>query len=104
MPSLGIAVLGEQLAALQLVGVGLLVAGTLTAAVPGAARRSLAPALAIGVLIASYTFVDRLGTRLGPAWLYGWLLFAGGSVLLGAVLALAPTRVIGPRAGRRKRR
>jgi drug/metabolite transporter (DMT)-like permease len=97
---LGIAVLGERLATLQLAGVAFLVAGTLAAAVPGAARRSLAPALAIGVLIAAYTFVDRLGARTGPAWLYGWLIFAGGSVLLGAVLAVAPIRVVGPRPSR----
>jgi drug/metabolite transporter (DMT)-like permease len=94
---IGIAILGEELAPLQLAGVGFLVAGTLVAAVPGAARRSLAPALAIGVLIAAYTFVDRLGARTGPAWLYGWLLFAGGSIGLGAVLAVAPLRIVGPR-------
>jgi drug/metabolite transporter (DMT)-like permease len=97
---LGIAVLGERLATLQMAGVAFLVAGTLAAAVPGAARRSLGPALAIGVLIAAYTFVDRLGARTGPAWLYGWLIFAGGSVLLGAVFAVAPLRVIGPRPAR----
>jgi uncharacterized membrane protein len=97
---IGIVVLGEQLAALQLTGVGLLVAGTLAAAVPGTARRSLGPALAIGVLIAAYTFVDRLGVRLGPAWLYGWLLFAGGSVGLAVVLGIGPGRVVGPRPAR----
>ena len=94
---LGIAVLGERLAALQMAGVVLLVAGTLAVAVPGATRRSVGPALAIGVLIAAYTLVDRLGARTGPAWLYGWLIFAGGSILLGAVLAVAPLRVVGPR-------
>jgi drug/metabolite transporter (DMT)-like permease len=94
---LGIAVLGEQLAPLQLAGVGFLVAGTLAAAVPGAARRSLGPALAIGVLIAAYTLVDRLGARTGPAWLYGWFLFAGGSLGLAAVFAIAPLRIVGPR-------
>jgi drug/metabolite transporter (DMT)-like permease len=94
---IGITVLGERLAGLQLAGVGLLVAGTLAAAVPGAARRSLAPALAIGLLIAAYTFVDRLGARTGPAWLYGWMIFVGGSVLLGVVLAVAPLRVVGSR-------
>ena len=93
---IGIGILGEKLAPLQLAGVGLLLAGTLAAAVPGAARRSLAPALAIGILIAAYTFVDRLGARTGPAWLYGWLLFAGGSIGLGAVLAAAPARIVGP--------
>ncbi len=93
---LGIAVLAERLAPLQLAGVGLLVAGTLAAAAPGAARRSLRPALAIGVMIAAYTFVDRLGARTGPAWLYGWLLFAGGSIGLAVVLAAGPRRVVGP--------
>jgi drug/metabolite transporter (DMT)-like permease len=94
---LGIGVLGEQLALLQLAGVGFLVAGTLAAVVPGAARRSLGPALAIGLLIAAYTFVDRLGARTGPAWLYGWFLFAGGSLGLAAVFAIAPLRIVGPR-------
>ena len=97
---LGIAVLGERLAPMQLAGVAFLVAGTLTAAVPGAARRSLTPALAIGVLIAAYTFVDRLGARTGPAWLYGWFIFAGGSILLGGVLRVAPIRIVGPRPAR----
>jgi uncharacterized membrane protein len=97
---LGIAVLGERLAPLQLAGVVFLVAGTLAAAVPGATRRSMGPALAIGVLIAAYTFVDRLGARTGPAWLYGWLIFAGGSVLLGVVLAVAPVRLVGPAPAR----
>lgn len=92
---LGIVVLGERLAAPQLIGVGFLVAGTLAAAVPGAARRSVGPALAIGVLIAAYTFVDRLGARTGPAWLYGWLVFAGGSAGLAAVLAVGPRRIVG---------
>lgn len=94
---LGIVILGERLAPLQAAGVGFLVAGTLGAAVPGAARRSLAPALAIGVLIAAYSFVDRLGARTGPAWLYGWLIFLGGSVGLAAVLAVAPRRIVGLR-------
>ena len=94
---LGIGVLGEQLAPLQLAGVGFLVAGTLAAVVPGAARRSLGPALAIGLLIAAYTFVDRLGARTGPAWLYGWFLFAGGSRGLAAGFAIAPLRIVGQR-------
>lgn len=64
---IGIVILGEQLAPLQLAGVAFLVTGTLAAAVPGAARRSLAPALGIGVLIAAYTFVDRLGARPEPS-------------------------------------
>jgi drug/metabolite transporter (DMT)-like permease len=73
----------------------LLLAGTLAAAIPGAARRSLRPALAIGGLIAAYTFLDRLGARTGPAWLYGWLIFAGGSAMLAAALRIAP-RIVGP--------
>lgn len=94
---LGLGVLGERLSAPQLAGVVLLLAGTLAAAIPGAARRSLRPALAIGGLIAAYTFLDRLGARTGPAWLYGWLIFAGGSVMLAAALGMAPRGIVGPR-------
>src|ERR1035437_6653016 len=70
---IGIAILGERLAALQLAGGILLVAGPLAVAVPGATRRPVGPALPIGVLIAAYPLVARLGARTGPAWLYGWL-------------------------------
>jgi drug/metabolite transporter (DMT)-like permease len=92
---LGLGVLGERLSAPQLTGVALLLAGTLAAAIPGAARRSLRPALVIGGLVAAYTFLDRLGARTGPAWLYGWLIFAGGSAMLAAALRIAP-RIVGP--------
>jgi drug/metabolite transporter (DMT)-like permease len=94
---LGLGVLGERLSAPQLTGVVFLLAGTLAAAIPGAARHSLRPALAIGGLIAAYTFLDRLGARTGPAWLYGWLIFAGGSAMLAAALRLAPRGIVGPR-------
>jgi len=92
---LGLGVLGERLSAPQLAGVAFLLAGTLAAAIPGAARRSLRPALVIGGLVAAYTFLDRLGARTGPAWLYGWLIFAGGSAMLAAALRIAP-RIVGP--------
>ena len=49
----------------------------------------------IGGLVAAYTFLDRLGARTGPAWLYGWLIFAGGSAMLAAALRIAP-RIVGP--------
>ncbi len=94
---LGLVVLGERLSPPQLTGVAFLLAGTLAAVIPGAARRSLRPALAIGGLIAAYTFLDRLGARTGPAWLYGWLIFAGGSAMLAVVLGLAPRSIVGPR-------
>ena len=97
---LGLMVLGERLSPPQLTGVAFLLAGTLAAVIPGAARRSLRPALAIGGLIAAYTFLDRLGARTGPAWLYGWLIFAGGSAMLAVVLGMAPRSIVGPPSAR----
>lgn len=70
----GIAVLGERLAPLQLVGVGLLLAGILAVTLPQTSARATAPALLTGVAIAAYSAVDRLGVRLAAPWLYGWLL------------------------------
>jgi drug/metabolite transporter (DMT)-like permease len=93
---IGIGLLGEQLGPRSLVGVGLLLAGTLTVAASTARRDVLVPALGTGALIAAYTFVDRLGARTGPAWLYGCLLFVGGSVLLVPVLRWAPRMIRGP--------
>jgi drug/metabolite transporter (DMT)-like permease len=78
----GLLVLREQLAPAQLAGVAVLVAGV-WAARPGArAGGALWPALLTGVLIASYTTVDRVGVRLGPFWLYTWAVFAATSLWL----------------------
>ena len=67
----GLAVLGERLATLQLIGVGLLLLGILAVTLSQASGRATVPALLTGVAIAAYTTVDRLT----EPWMYGWLLF-----------------------------
>jgi drug/metabolite transporter (DMT)-like permease len=78
----GLLVLRERLAAVQVLGVAVLLAGVWLARPPLASGAALAPALLTGVLIASYTTVDRLGVRLGPFWLYTWAVFAASSLCL----------------------
>jgi drug/metabolite transporter (DMT)-like permease len=70
----GLVLLHERLTGLQLVGVGLLLAGILAVSLSQAGGRATVPALLTGVAIASYTAVDRIGVRLSTPWLYGWLL------------------------------
>jgi len=72
--AVGLIVLGERLAPLQLVGVAILLVGIVTVARPKSAGRATLLALATGVLIASYSSVDRIGVRLVAPWLYGWLM------------------------------
>jgi drug/metabolite transporter (DMT)-like permease len=72
----GLGVLGERLAAAQLVGVALLLLGILAVTLPQTSGRATLPALLTGVSIAAYSAVDRVGVRLSTPWLYGWLLIA----------------------------
>jgi drug/metabolite transporter (DMT)-like permease len=78
----GVLLLGERLTPVQTAGVVMLLAGIWLARPPVSARAALAPALLTGVLIATYTTVDRLGVRLGPFWLYAWAVFAATSLWL----------------------
>jgi len=78
----GLLLLRERLGPAQLAGVAILVGGIWLARPPADGRPALAPALLTGVLIAAYTSLDRVGVRLGPAWLYGWALFAAISLFL----------------------
>jgi drug/metabolite transporter (DMT)-like permease len=71
---IGLGLLGERLAAPQLLGVGLLLAGILAVTLPQTSGRATLPALLTGVSIAAYTAVDRVGVGLAAPWLYGWLL------------------------------
>jgi drug/metabolite transporter (DMT)-like permease len=71
---IGLTLLGERLAAPQLLGVGLLLAGILAVTLPQTSGRATLPALLTGVAIAAYTAIDRVGVRLTAPWLYGWLL------------------------------
>lgn len=118
----GLLLLREQLTAVQAVGLAVLVAGIWLARPPVAARSALLPALITGVLIATYTGIDKVGVGLGPPWLYAWAVFVATSLWLlpwarpglavealpigiltvlayGAVLfalALAPLALVGP--------
>lgn len=85
----GLVLLGEKLAALQLVGVALLLLGILAVTMSQATTRATLPALLTGVAIAAYTSVDRVGVRLTTPWLYGWLLFALMAIELPITLWIA---------------
>lgn len=81
---IGLVVLRERLAPVQLAGVALLLVGIVAVTGSQARGRATLPALMTGVAIALYTSVDRIGVRLVVPWLYGWLLFvlmAGGLAL-----------------------
>jgi drug/metabolite transporter (DMT)-like permease len=91
--AIGMALFGERLDARQLAGVAALLAGIWLVRPPRGRRASLLLALLTGVCIAGYTAIDSRGVRLGPFWLYTWLMFA----LLSA--ALVPWRGARPLPG-----
>jgi drug/metabolite transporter (DMT)-like permease len=71
----GLTLIGERLAPMQLAGIVLLVVGILAVTISQAGGRATLPALLTGVAIATYTSIDRVGVRMTTPWLYGWLLF-----------------------------
>jgi drug/metabolite transporter (DMT)-like permease len=78
----GLLLLGERLHAVALLGVIVVLGGIWAVRRPAAAGSALWPALLTGVMIAAYTSLDRIGVRLGSPWLYGWLLWLFGAILL----------------------
>jgi len=84
----GLLLLGERLHPSAGLGVLALLAGIWAVRRPATAGSALWPALLTGVMIAAYTSLDRIGVRLGSPWIYGWLLW-----LFGAMLLIAFTRV-----------
>ena len=78
----GVLLLGERLHAPAAAGVIALLAGIWAVRRPANAGAALGPALLTGVLIAAYTSLDRVGVRLGPPWLYGWLLWFFSAIFL----------------------
>ena len=78
----GVLLLNERLQAPAVLGVVALVAGIWAVRRPSAAGSALWPAILTGVMIAAYTSLDRIGVRLGPPWIYGWLLWLFGAILL----------------------
>ena len=78
----GLTLLGERLHVAAAFGIVCLVVGIWVVRRPSNAGSALGPALLTGVLIAAYTSLDRIGVRLGPPWLYGWLLWFFGAIFL----------------------
>jgi drug/metabolite transporter (DMT)-like permease len=78
----GFALLGERLRIPAVFGIACLLAGIWAVRRPSNAGSALGPALLTGVLIAAYTSLDRIGVRLGPPWLYAWLLWFFGAIFL----------------------
>ena len=98
--AVGIGVLGERLGTIGIAGVAALLVGLLALqrpwrflrrAVPG--RAGLDPAvgfaLAAGVMIASYSAVDRVGARLVEPWLYAGLIWVFGTGFLWACIGIS---------------
>ncbi len=90
----GVGLLGERLAPASVVGIGVLLAGLLTIQRPWrllrgthAAHRGAAGfALLTGLMIATYTSIDRVGSQLMAPWLYVailWGVGAGGLAIVG---------------------
>ena len=99
--AIGVVVLGEHLSPTGFAGVVLLLAGIIAAALPGARRSTLVPALLTGCAIAGYSALDRVGVRLGPAWLYAaviWSVAGIGLLAFTMVTRAARQRRTGPRA------
>lgn len=80
--AVGLLILGERLQLAALAGIACLLAGIWAVRRPAKDTSALVPAIATGVLIAAYSSLDRIGVRLGPPWLYGWLLWLFIAVLL----------------------
>ena len=95
---IGIAILGERPGPLGLAGIALLIAGFVwlqrpwrvltNAARGGGIDRGVALALLCGVMIATYSAIDRVGSRLTEPWLYGAILWAANAIVLVVVLAV----------------
>ena len=89
---IGVGVLGERLGPAGFAGVGLLLVGLLMLQRPWRYFRRSADgsgfdpaigfALLTGVMIASYSAVDRVGARLVEPWLYAGLIWAACTVFL----------------------
>ncbi len=98
----GVVVLGERLAPAAAVGVAVLIVGLLTVQRPwrllrgaNADHRGAAGfALLTGLMIATYTSIDRVGSQLVAPWIYATILWVVGSVGL-AIVAWARPRLAG---------
>jgi drug/metabolite transporter (DMT)-like permease len=101
---LGIGLLGERLAPVALVGIGLLVLGLVVVQRPWRLLRAAAAthdrsaagfALLTGAMIATYSALDRVGVQLAPAWLYAGILWPTCALGLAAVTLAGPRLTTG---------
>ncbi len=79
----GVVILGEQLTTLALAGVACLLLGGWLVRRPVASGAAVRFAILCGGTIVTYSLIDRVGSREGPSWLYGWAVWAGMALLLG---------------------
>lgn len=86
---IGVAVLGERLSPAGLAGVALLLGGIVVVAFPGARRATLVPAVLTGCAIAGYSALDRIGVRMGSAYLYAAVIWSVAAIGLVAYDATA---------------
>lgn len=87
----GLAILREQLTAIEVVGVLALLAGIWAVRKPRF-DAAVIPALSTGVFIGIYTTLDRVGINLGAPWLYAGLLWGLMAVFLAAITRGRPLR------------
>ena len=71
----GLLILGERLSPLELVGVVALLGGIWALRRPSKGA-AVGLAIVTGLAIGTYTILDRVGVRLAPVWLFGWVLWA----------------------------
>ncbi len=79
---IGLTLLGERLHVAAAAGIVLLLVGIWAVRRPANAGSAIWPAILTGLLIAAYTSLDRVGVRLGPPWLYAWLLWLITAIFL----------------------
>jgi uncharacterized membrane protein len=98
---IGVVILGERLGVTGVVGVAALLTGFAVLQQPWrllgrASGHSLDPAvgfaLATGVAIASYSAVDRVGSRLVAPWIYAGILWLAGAIVLVGWALVRPGR------------
>ncbi len=86
----GLLLLRERVSALQLAGVAVLLAGVWLVRRPAPGGGPLGTAVLVGLCLGGYTLIDRAGVRLGPAWLYAWVVFALTAAALAGWSAARP--------------
>jgi uncharacterized membrane protein len=92
----GLLLLRERLSTGEALGVAALIAGMWMVRGPGFKLvPGMIPAVFTGVMIGTYTVLDRIGVRLVSPWLFGWLLWIAIAIGLGARTRLRPHREAG---------